>query len=235
MKKIILLSVTFSLLITATAFQSDLQTKASFQPVAVIELFTSQGSVSCPSADRLLTQTIKEAKKDGRKIFTFSFHVDYWNRLDRADPFNTKEYSLRQRAYAAQINNNSVYAPQMIVNGSRQFVSSNENDLKVALDKSLPIPPAATFKTFSANLQNNSPPQVKFSLNGNYAGCNINFVLVSLSETTFIKRGENGGLTFTNENVVRQFIATAATAEGIINFKALPVPAANNRAIIAYL
>ncbi len=235
MKKIILLSVTFLLLIAATAFRSDLQTKASFQPVAVIELFTSQGCSSCPSADRLLAQTINEAKRDGRKIFALSFHVDYWNRLGWADPFSTKEYSQRQRAYAAQLNNNSVYTPQMIVNGSRQFVGSDENDLKDALDKSLHITPAAAFKTLSINLQNNAPPQVKFSLDGNYTGCNINFALVSLSETTSIKRGENGGLTLTNENVVRQFISIAATAEGIINFKASPMPAANNRAIVAYL
>ena len=235
MKKVILLSVTFALLIAATAFRSDLQTKASFQPVAVIELFTSQGCSSCPSADHLLAQTIKEAKKDGRQIFALSFHVDYWNRLGWADPFSAKEYSQRQRAYAAQLNNNSVYTPQMIVNGSRQFVGSDENDLKGALDKSLHITPAAAFKTLSVNLQNNTPPQVKFSLDGNYTGCNINFALVSLSETTSIKRGENGGLTLTNENVVRQFISIAATAEGTINFKASPVPAANNRAIVAYL
>ena len=123
----------------------------------------------------------------------------------------------------------------MIVNGSRQFVGSDEKDLKDALDKSLHTIPAAAFKTLVANLQNNTPPQVKFSLDGDYTGCNINFALVSLSETTSIKRGENGGLTLTNENVVRQFISIPATTEGTISFKAAPVPNGNNMAIVAYL
>ena len=235
MKKIILLSAIISLLITGSAFQSNLKSKASFQPVAVIELFTSQGCSSCPSADHLLSQTINEAKKDGRKIFALSFHVDYWNRLGWADPFSAKEYSQRQRTYAAKLNDNSVYTPQMIVNGSRQFVGSDENDLKDALDKFLHTTPTAAFKTLTVALQNNIPPQVKFSLDGDYTGCNINFALVSLSETTSIKRGENGGITLTNENVVRQFISIPSIAEGTINFKATPVPSGNNMAIIAYL
>ena len=235
MKKPILLSVIISLLIAGSAFQSNFKSRASIQPVAVIELFTSQGCSSCPSADHLLAQTINEAKKDGRKIFALSFHVDYWNRLGWADPFSAKEYSQRQRFYAAQLNNNSVYTPQMIVNGSRQFVGSDEHDLKDALNKSLNTAPAAAFKTLTASLQNNTPPRVKFSLDGSYAGCNINFALISLSETTSIKRGENGGLTLTNENVVRQFITVPATAQGVINFKLSPVPAGNNMAIVAYL
>ena len=123
----------------------------------------------------------------------------------------------------------------MIVNGSRQFVSSDEKDLKDALDKSLHTIPIAAFKTLTATLQNNTPPEVKFSLDGNYAGCNINFALVSLSETTSVKRGENGGLTLTNENVVRQFISIKATAEGLINFKASPLPSGKNIAVVAYL
>ncbi len=236
MKKLILLSVIISLLTAGSAFQSNFKTKPSFQPVAVIELFTSQGCSSCPSADHLLSQTISEAKNDGRKIFALSFHVDYWNRLGWADPFSAKEYSQRQRTYAAQLNDNSVYTPQMIVNGSRQFIGSDEHDLKDALNKSLNIAPAAAFKTLTASLQKNVPPQVKFSLAGNYGGCNINFALISLSETTSIKRGENGGLTLTNENIVRQFITVPATAEGIINFKISPLPSSvSNMAIVAYL
>lgn len=235
MKKILFLSVTFALLIAGSAFKYNFQKKASFQPVAVIELFTSQGCSSCPSADQLLAQTINDAKNDGKKIFALSFHVDYWNRLGWADPFSSKEFSQRQSAYASQLNLNGVYTPQMVVNGSRQFVGSDEHELKEALNKSLNTVPVAAFKALSATLQNNTPPQVKFSLDGAYAGCNINFALVSLSETTSIKRGENGGLTLTNENVVRQFISIPAVAEGEIHFKASPVPAGNNMAIVAYL
>lgn len=235
MIKAVLLSVIISLLIVGSAFQSGSKSSTSFQPVAVIELFTSQGCSSCPSADQLLSQTINDAKKDSRNIFALSFHVDYWNRLGWTDPFSTKEYSERQRAYAAQFNDNSIYTPQMIVNGSRQFVGSDKKGLKDALEKSLQMLPTATFKTLSATFQKNTPPQVNFSLEGNYTDCNINFALISLSEITSIKRGENSGLSLTNEHVVRQFISIPATVEGLIHFKASPLPSGSNMAIVAYL
>ncbi|MEO6406624.1 MAG: DUF1223 domain-containing protein [Ferruginibacter sp.] len=231
MKKGILLLCALVTLITVAAYKTTPQ----FQPVAVIELFTSQGCSSCPSADRLLTQTINDAKKNGRKIFALSFHVDYWNRLGWSDPFSAKEYSQRQNDYATRLNLNSVYTPQMIVNGSSEFVGSDKRSLDNALSKSLNTTPSAAFKTLTASLQAENLPKVKFTLDGNYSGCNINFALVSLSETTSIKRGENSGLTLKNENVVRQFISIAAKAEGEINFKKSPMPANNNMAIVAYI
>ena len=231
MKKIIFVLAAFAVIVIALSFKKTPQ----FQPVAVIELFTSQGCSSCPSADHLLSQTINESKKDGRKIFALSFHVDYWNRLGWADPFSDKKYSQRQNEYASTLNLNSVYTPQMIVNGSREFVGSSERDLKDALNKSLNTTPTAAFKTLTATLQNAAAPQVKFTLDGDYSGCKINFALVSLSETTNIKRGENGGLTLKNENVVRQYISIPATATGEINFKNSPVPSGNNMAIVAYI
>ncbi|MEP7170008.1 MAG: DUF1223 domain-containing protein [Bacteroidota bacterium] len=73
MKNKIITLLSIPLLIVATSFKSVPQ----FEPVAVIELFTSQGCSSCPPADRLLSKTISDAKKDGKKIFALSFHVDY--------------------------------------------------------------------------------------------------------------------------------------------------------------
>ena len=231
MKFRIFLTAILALLITCVAFRSAVQ----FQPIAVIELFTSQGCSSCPSADRLLSRTINDAKVNGKKIFALSFHVDYWNRLGWRDPFSSMEYSQRQSEYASLMNLNSVYTPQMIVNGSHELIGSDEGNLKDAIRESLQATPEAAFKTLSATIQNANPPSLKYSLNGNYTNCKINFALVSLTETTYIKKGENGGLTLTNENVVRQFVSVPATKEGEISFKSSPVPLVNNLAIVAYI
>lgn len=231
MKKIIIGILALVIITVAVSFKKTPQ----FQPVAVIELFTSQGCSSCPSADHLLSQTINEAKKDSRKIFALSFHVDYWNRLGWTDPFSDKKYSERQSEYASALNLNTVYTPQIIVNGTQEFVGSNERELKIALSKSLSATPTAAFKTLTADVKNNNAPVVKFTLDGNYDRCKINFALVSLSETTAIKRGENGGITLKNENVVRQFISISAAANGEINFKNSPRPSNSNMAIVAYI
>ena len=99
----------------------------SYTPVAVLELFTSEGCSSCPPADNLLPQL---AKLDAN-VITLSFHVDYWNRLGWTDPFSSSDYSDRQREYSRQLNLESIYTPQLIVNGEYEFtggvLQSDEN------------------------------------------------------------------------------------------------------------
>jgi hypothetical protein len=205
------------------------------RPVAVIELFTSQGCSSCPPADKLLAQTISEAKKDGRNIIALSFHVDYWNRLGWADPFSDRAYSQRQSDYVEAMHLRSAYTPQMVVNGWDEFVGSNSKDLKAALEKALKDRPAAAFKTLGATAKGSQPPRLRYELEGDYVGCELHFALVSLTETTAVKRGENGGRELENANVVRQFITIPAQASGEVVFEADPLPFTANLGIIGYI
>jgi len=103
------------------------QPKASyFEPVAVVELFTSEGCSSCPPADRILSRLTAETQRDHRRIYTLSFHVDYWDRLGWRDPYSSSANSDRQRQYAELMKLQSVYTPQMIVNGRIEFVGSDQ-------------------------------------------------------------------------------------------------------------
>lgn len=205
------------------------------QPIAVIELFTSQGCSSCPSADRLLAQTISDSKKNGQNIIALSFHVDYWNRLGWADPFSEEQYSQRQANYVEKMHLRSAYTPQMVVNGQYEFVGSNKSDLKKALEKALATKPTASFKSLKASFGNGDKLQMEYELEGDYAGCELHFALVSLHEKTSVKRGENGGKELENENVVRQFITRRANASGEIIFDKNSMPARDNLAIVAYV
>ena len=202
---------------------------------AIIELFTSQGCSSCPQADKLLSQTIANAKKDGKKIMALSFHVDYWNRLGWLDPFSEKKYSQLQRDYASALHLSNVYTPQMIVNGTTEFVGSNNNELTNALERSLHTTPAAAFKMLTATFQVGAPPLVKYELERAVPGCKLHFALVSLNETTYVKHGENGGHILKNENVVRQFISAPISVKGQIQFDVSPIPEKNNLAVVAYI
>ena len=206
-----------------------------FEPVAVIELFTSQGCSSCPPADVLLGQTIANAKKDEKKIFALSFHVDYWNRLGWKDPFSESKYSQRQKDYVSAMGLDGAYTPQMIVNGNSQFVGSDNNSLTQSVAKALQTKAAVNFKTLTATYVEGRPIKVQYALEGDFAGGKINFALVSLSETTVVKRGENGGHTLQNQNVVRQLISTRANTAGEIEFANAPQPVKENTAIIAFV
>jgi len=206
-----------------------------FSPVAVIELFTSQGCSSCPSAERLLTKTLAEAKQTGKSILALSFHVDYWNRLGWKDPFSDKKYSQRQNEYAQRFGLSSVYTPQAIVNGQREMTGSDKQKLRSAINASLGGKTLVQFKSIAVAIQADHSVKVNFSLEGNFTGCDINVALVSLHETTAVKRGENSGATLMNENIVRQFISVPATANGTIAFNISPAPADDNLAVVAYV
>lgn len=210
-----------------------IQVKAQFEPVAVIELFTSQGCSSCPPADKLLSKTIVNAKE--KKIFALSFHVDYWNRLGWTDPFSDKKYSQRQANYVSAMNLNSAYTPQMVVNGSYEFTGSDENSLTHALNQSLNTKATVGFKSLNATTETDKTIHVKYVLDGSFVGSTIHFALVSLSETTAIKNGENEGRTLKNEHVVRQFISAKPNATGEIDFAFPSTLKKDNVAIVAYV
>ena len=76
---------------------------------AVLELYTSQGCSSCPSADKLLKSY---AKRDD--IVALSFNVDYWDYLGWKDTLANPAYSKRQRLYARTRGDGAVYTPQIL-------------------------------------------------------------------------------------------------------------------------
>src|SRR5215831_2449684 len=131
----------FLLMVLACSFKPA----DNFAPVAVIELYTSQGCSSCPPADRLLAQTIADANSAGKNIFAMEFHVDYWNQLGWTDPFSDHKFSERQQDYDSRLKT-SVYTPQMVVNGKTAFVGSAQSELKSALSSALQENAVVSFK-----------------------------------------------------------------------------------------
>jgi hypothetical protein len=211
------------------------ETTKDFEPVAIVELFTSQGCSSCPSADRLLTKTIFNAAKENKKIFALSFHVDYWNRLGWTDPFSNKNFSERQADYVAALNSSGPYTPQIVVNGNNEFVGSDEGALLKNINKALHTNAAANFTKLLLTEKSKQTLLIKYGLEGNILDCTINIALITLKETTVIKRGENGGNTLVNENVVRQLITQKANKQGEIEITSQPSIAKNNTAIVAFV
>ncbi len=83
------------------------QSQSTGQPVAVLELFTSQGCSSCPPADKLLWDLSERSD-----VIVLSEHVDYWDYIGWKDTFATAFNTHRQRAYAAGRAEGQVFTPQ---------------------------------------------------------------------------------------------------------------------------
>jgi hypothetical protein len=206
-------------------------------PFAVVELFTSEGCSSCPPADDLLGEIVKDAQRRQQPIFCLSFHVDYWNRLGWRDPYSEAAFARRQRDYARVFKSDQVYTPQMIVNGSTEFVGSDRTRARKHIDVALKQPPRATVKL--SQEQGNDPSSVVFAYEVGQAprGGVLNLAVVERGLVSKVKRGENGGRTLRHENVVRAFQTTrlGEAAKGTVELKLPAGLVRKNASAIAYV
>ncbi len=187
--------------------------KLSQKGFAVVELFTSEGCSSCPSADETVARLLAKNKEN---VFILAYHVDYWNRLGWKDPFSNAVYSQRQGQYASKFNLNSVYTPQVIVNGSSQFVGSDENKLNNIVQKNLQKEPSHHISINTKRRDNIIT--VNYAIDGNDIVL-LNLALVQPEATTSVKRGENGGRTLHHVNIVRSLKTIDAKGNGNITIE----------------
>lgn len=195
LKNLITVSAFTALLFATSAFihqnkeQKTLQSQASENNgFAVLELFTSEGCSSCPPADELMGKIEKEYKDE--PVYLLSYHVDYWNRLGWKDRFSSSENSQRQQQYS-RILNSQVYTPQLVVNGKTEFVGSDENNIKNAIQKALFASKKTNVELSATVSQNAVNVQYKASSTDPQ-----NILLINLIEkhsSTQVGKGENEG------------------------------------------
>jgi hypothetical protein len=177
-------------------YGEKLENKAT-KGFAVVELFTSEGCSSCPPADAAVAKLLNDHTDN---VYVLGFHVDYWNYLGWRDNFSDAAYSARQERYSRVFHLESVYTPQIIVNGSTQFVGSNEATLRRTVDENL-AKPATTFIYLSAESKG-SHINVAYTTNANSSD-QLNIALVQLNAASKVERGENAGKLLHHVNVVR--------------------------------
>ena len=198
-----LLLVAVSLLALSCGGRAESAPPSADDGVVVLELFTSQGCSSCPPADSLLTRLGSEPALRGR-VVPLSFHVDYWDHIGWRDPFSSAEWSERQRAYAASLHGEA-YTPQLVVNGSSAMVGSSERTVRAAIAAGLQTGPQARLHL---NAIVGADGDIVVDVSGAQSSDTALEVWVALVEddlTTRVARGENGGRTLRNDNVVRVF------------------------------
>lgn len=167
---------------------------AAAAPVAVVELFTSEGCSSCPPADENLARIAGSAH-----VVALSFHVDYWNGLGWADRFSNAAYSARQERYARR-GDGQVYTPQLFVNGASEMLGSDAAGARAAVDRALSRPAAARVELA---LDDGDAVGGRYSVSGAPGGALLNLALLERTAESRVTRGENTGRTLHHVNVVR--------------------------------
>lgn len=174
---------------------------AQSRPI-LVELFTSEGCSDCPPADALLAKIAGERKD----VIVLSEHVDYWNYLGWSDPFSSAASTQRQQDYAQRFRGEGPYTPQMVVDGTRQFVGSNSSALHTALAASADkAKPALTLTSLYESSGRNRALGVSIKLAETPARARLIAVLVQNEGHQDVKRGENGGRTLRHISIAREF------------------------------
>ena len=148
------------------------------------------------------------AKLDAN-IIPLSFHVDYWNRLGWTDPFSSGEFSERQRQYGKQFNLESIYTPQLIVNGEYELVGSNRNTATSTIKKAL-TEIAAVQINIDEVKKNGNKLLITCSVEGDLKKLDLLAALVQKQAVMNVKAGENSGAKLSHTNVVRSFAKQTA-------------------------
>ncbi|PWB22516.1 DUF1223 domain-containing protein [Flavobacterium sp. HTF] len=212
MKKIKILPVftALLLLIEFSAFAQNNADKKALKGFAVLELFTSEGCSSCPPADELMGRIQNEYKDD--QVYVLSYHVDYWDRQGWKDIFSNPDYTKRQYDYAKWLGKEPIYTPQLVVNGRKDYIASDETSVRSAVKNTLSKPATADL-SLEANVINNKL-NVSYTVNGISKNSRLVFAAVQKSAKSNVKRGENAHRILSHYQIVRQFQSVALKTNG---------------------
>ena len=173
---------------------SPVVANAAERPV-VVELFTSQGCSSCPPANTYLN----EMSRGRRDVLALAFHVTYWDRLGWRDPFSMEAATDRQAVYGRRFGDGS-YTPEMVVDGAASAVGSDRSQVGSAIENA-----KRNGRTAAAVNVTRNGDQVSIEVGAGSGQGRILLIGFDHEHTTAIGRGENGGRTLTEANVVRSF------------------------------
>jgi hypothetical protein len=165
---------------------------------AVVELFTSEGCSSCPPADKLIEKIQNE--NAGKPLYVMAFHVDYWDHQGWKDRFSAPAFTARQRKYADWLRLETIYTPQVVVNGVDELVGSNERNMTKAIVRGL-NQKAVNRLSLKANAS-----RIDYAITGKTDDCELVLALVQKKAQTNVAAGENAGRNLSHVQIVRQLI-----------------------------
>jgi hypothetical protein len=178
----------------------------------LVELFTSEGCSSCPPADEFL-QVLDRQPLAGAEMIVLSEHVDYWNHIGWKDPYSARFYSDRQSTYASRFKLDSPYTPQMVVDGSYEFVGSDRELARKNFAQALAVQKISVrLGSISIGSENTLHAHVE---TGTLPSDAEVVVVIALQRAeSQVLRGENRGRTLTHTAVARTMVKVGTVSRG---------------------
>ncbi|KAG9452778.1 hypothetical protein H6P81_005682 [Aristolochia fimbriata] len=195
----------------------------------LVELFSSQGCKTSPEAELLLSRLGRGDFNLDVPIIALAFHVDYWDYIGWRDPFASSLWTVRQKAYVESLNLDTLFTPQIIVNGRTHCMGTDEESLLSAIHSATRF----ALPTMQATFQRPASNSLQVSLTGSLrtkidsGGADVMVALYESGLMTDCDKGENKGRVLTNDYVVRRMeklcsvkdISAKKTVSGAVNFE----------------
>jgi len=231
-----------TLLVVAGCLHAPADTRAAAPTPILVELFTSEGCSDCPPADSVLEKLIATQPIAGVEIIGLGQHVDYWDQLGWKDRFSSAALTNRQRIYSGRFNLESIYTPQIVVDGRAQLVGSDGKAAAQAIARALAAKRGLVRIDIDSDVgrpfqgrrdDTGEPKRVALHVTvsdlpplgrGEHAD-----IIVAITEDhlrSSVTRGENHGRTLTHAAVVRSMTTIGQATEGAGSARAeIPIAA----------
>lgn len=184
------------------AADSALHFRSGPKQTALVELFTSEGCSSCPPAEAWLNRL---GARPGlwSEFVPVALHVNYWDHLGWRDPWAAREFTARQRSYAAAWNSRTIYTPGMVLNG-QEWRTWARNDA---------VPPAAAANAgrLSAQSADGRSWQIEFTPPAPGGNVEVHLALLSRGVASDVRAGENRG-----RRLKHDFVALGLTTQPMV-------------------
>lgn len=209
------------LIMTFKGFADDhklahIKAKNPADSFAVVELFTSEGCWSCPPADELIAKLEKD--NQNKKLFIMAFHVDYWDHQGWKDRFSKAQFTERQRQYALWMNLNTLYTPQLVINGKKEMVGSETSKVLSGIQSAMLENHPATLLLKKEKFEGNLI-QVSYTSRSTARHSSILMALVQKRASSTVSAGENAGKSLDHVQIVRELQRGALKAKDMFSFK----------------
>ncbi|GAV85350.1 DUF1223 domain-containing protein [Cephalotus follicularis] len=194
----------------------------------LVELFSSQGCKTSPEAELLVSRLGRGDFELEVPVIVLGYHVDYWDYMGWKDPFGSSQWTVRQKAYVEALRLDTMFTPQVVVQGVAQCVGNDEDALLSTISAASRFPSPA----FQATFERPTPESLQVSLTGPLRtkvennGANVMVALYESGLVTDCPKGENKGRVLSNDYVVRKLeklctvkdISAKKTVSGTVNF-----------------
>ncbi|KAK6132841.1 hypothetical protein DH2020_033440 [Rehmannia glutinosa] len=194
----------------------------------VVELFSSQGCATSPEAELLFSRLGRGDFNLDVPLVLLAYHVDYWDYMGWKDPFGSSQWTVRQKAYVEALNLDTMFTPQIVVQGRAQCVANEQEALLSCIASAQRVPAPS----FQATFQKPTPESLQVSLTGalrtkvDHAGADVMVALYECGLVTDCPGGANKGRVLANDYVVRRLeklcsvkdASAKKTITGTVNF-----------------